>query len=106
MFEVAELFLVMFIVAATAFLPLGYSIFSDAAKEVTQIIRVDNRIQQPAKSRIPEDSTLRRHFMTQLRAEIENKHAPRPTDSTLKRHHDAMIAAEISKCVEELSGWS
>ncbi len=104
MIEVAELFLVMLIVAATAFFPLGYSIFNESSqKEIPQIISRGERLQQTAKVRIPEDSTLRRHFLTQLRAEVEAEFAPRPTDSTLKRHHDAMIAAEFEKRVEELS---
>ena len=103
MFEVAELFLVMFIVAATAFFPLGYSILSDTTtKEVPQIVRLEESVQQQKKLGIPEDSALRRHFLTQMRAEIEVAFGPRPTDSTLKRHHDAMIAAEMDKRLEKL----
>ncbi|WP_031435178.1 hypothetical protein [Methylomarinum vadi] len=104
MLEVAELFLVMIIVAATAFFPLGYSIFNETVnKEVPQIVRAEESIQQSKRSEIPEDSTLRRHFLTQLRAEVEAEFAPRPTDSTLKRHHDALIAAELEKRLEELA---
>jgi hypothetical protein len=44
---------------------------------------------------VPEDSMLKRHFLTQLRACIEKNKAPRPTDSTLRRHYEAMINAEI-----------
>lgn len=104
MFEVAELFLVMFVVAATAFFPLGYSIFNESAnKEVTQIVRLEASIQQPRQSKIPEDSTLRRHFLTQLRAEVESEFAPSPTDSALRRHHDALIDAEYEQRLENLS---
>lgn len=46
---------------------------------------------------IPEDSTLRRHYLTLLRANIEKNKAPRPTDSTLRRHYDAMLDAELEK---------
>lgn len=46
-------------------------------------------------SRVPEDSTLRRHFITQLKSEIEAKKGERPTDSILRRHYDAMIASEL-----------
>ncbi len=44
---------------------------------------------------VPEDSMLRRHFLTNLRATIEKNKAQRPTDSALRRHYDAMINAEI-----------
>lgn len=44
---------------------------------------------------VPEDSMLRRHFLTHLRATIEKNKASRPTDSALRRHYDAMINAEI-----------
>lgn len=44
---------------------------------------------------VPEDCVLRRHFLTQLRSEIEAGLSPRPTDSTLQRHYDAMIEAEL-----------
>lgn len=44
---------------------------------------------------IPEDSTLKRHFVSILKAEIESELPPRPTDSTLKRHYDAKVQAEL-----------
>jgi len=44
---------------------------------------------------IPEDSVLRRHYIAQLRSEIELELFPRPTDSTLKRHYDALVNAEL-----------
>jgi len=44
---------------------------------------------------IPEDSILKRHFLTHLRAEIEADLFPRPSDSILRRHYDAMVAAEL-----------
>ena len=47
------------------------------------------------EDRIPQDSTLRRHFVTQLLAELESGLASRPTDSTLKRHYDAMLDVEV-----------
>ncbi len=49
------------------------------------------------KKIIPEDATLRRHYISQLRATIEAAKAERPTDSTLRRHYDAMINAEIAQ---------
>lgn len=44
---------------------------------------------------IPEDSTLRRHFISALQVEIEAGMPPRPTDSSLKRHYDATVQAEL-----------
>lgn len=44
---------------------------------------------------LPEDSVLKRHFLTHLRAEIEAEFFPRPSDSILQRHYDAMVAAEL-----------
>ena len=44
---------------------------------------------------IPEDSTLKRHFIAILKAEIESKLPPRPTDATLKRHYDAQVQTEL-----------
>ncbi len=52
---------------------------------------------------IPEDSTLRRHFLSQLRREIENSFGNRPTDSTLKRHYDTMVDAEFDKRLHTFS---
>lgn len=53
---------------------------------------------------IPEDSMLKRHFLSQLRREIESGFGKRPTDSTLKRHYDAMVDAEFEARVDALSG--
>lgn len=47
------------------------------------------------KCSIPEDSVLRRHFMTQLRAEIESSLFPRPSDSVLQRHYEQLIESEL-----------
>ncbi|MDD1612114.1 MAG: hypothetical protein LUQ57_03135 [Methylococcaceae bacterium] len=56
--------------------------------------------------KLPEDSMLRRHFLTTLQMKIESRLPlpARPTDSLLKRHFDAMkknlVAAELNKYVE------
>jgi len=49
-------------------------------------------------SAVPEDSTLKRHFLTQLQAEFEAA-SPRPSDSTLKRHYDSLIKARVAAFV-------
>ncbi len=44
---------------------------------------------------IPEDSTLRRHFISNLKYEIESAMPARPTESTLKRHYDSTLQAKL-----------
>jgi len=46
---------------------------------------------------VPEDSALRRHFLSKLKAEVEMGLSPRPTCSMLRRHHDSLVAVEIEK---------
>ena len=62
--------------------------------------------QSVPETAIPEDSMLRRHFLTHLRSEIEAGHGSRPTDSTLKRHFDTMVNAEFEQRFEALSGYT
>ena len=50
---------------------------------------------------LPQDSTLRRHYLTHLHAMIAALKPARPTDSTLSRHYDALIYAEIDQCLSE-----
>jgi len=52
---------------------------------------------------LPEDSVLRRHFITQLRSEIELELFPRPTDATLQRHYDALVAAKLENRLTSLA---
>ncbi|MDD5463027.1 MAG: hypothetical protein PHG00_15575 [Methylococcales bacterium] len=47
--------------------------------------------------KLPEDSMLRRHHLTHLRALVESKAPQCPTDSTLRRHYEAMIENEVNK---------
>ncbi|MGZ8224436.1 MAG: hypothetical protein ACXWTK_10280 [Methylobacter sp.] len=59
--------------------------------------------QQPEKKqKIPQDSVLRRHYLTHLRTEIESGLAPCPTDSVLRRHYDHLIDTEMKKHMAEL----
>ena len=50
---------------------------------------------------LPQDSTLRRHYLAHLRGMIEALNPVRPSDSTLSRHYDALINAEIEQCLSE-----
>ncbi len=59
-------------------------------------------VAQPQKDKnenLPQDSMLRRHYLTHLWAMIESLKPPRPTDSTLSRHYDSIITAEIEQCL-------
>lgn len=44
---------------------------------------------------IPEDSTLKRHFIATLKCQIESEMSPRPTESTLKRHYDSTVQSKL-----------
>jgi hypothetical protein len=44
-----------------------------------------------SESNIPEDSTLRRHYLTHLYTQIAATLSPRPTDSVLRRHYDSLL---------------
>jgi len=57
--------------------------------------------QQIRNNNAPQDSTLKRHFLTHLREMIESVKHPRPTDSALSRHYDSLINAEIEQCVSD-----
>ena len=50
-----------------------------------------------AKTAIPQDSVLKRHFISQLRAEIEASMAAKPSDSVLRRHYDSLLSTELEK---------
>ncbi len=52
--------------------------------------------------KVPQDSMLKRHFVTHLRSLIESKKHPRPTDSMLRRHYDTMVDFELQKQLEDL----
>jgi cyanate lyase len=54
------------------------------------------------KMRIPEDSVLRRHFLSHLQYEVESELPDRPTDSVLKRHHDALVCARMAERLQQL----
>jgi hypothetical protein len=55
-------------------------------------------IVEKAKLAVPEDSMLRRHFLTQLRTQIETELFPNvANDASLKHYYEASIAAEFQK---------
>ena len=47
--------------------------------------------------KIPEDSTLRRHFITHLKSEIEATLYLCPNDSVLQRRYNTLVAVELNQ---------
>jgi hypothetical protein len=91
MTEVLLLMLLLF--AAYLFMPTTW-LSKIVSKNSPQVVRTRSTKTEIVPV-IPEDSTLRRHFLTQLRSEIEQSLFPRPTDATLQRHYDTMVDAEL-----------
>lgn len=87
MFEVTLLFLLMFLIAACAFLPWGmlFPQQSDTACDCSP-----NRELQAH-----EESPIKQNFLNYLQSEIESALFPRPTDSVLQRHYDTLVNAEL-----------
>lgn len=48
-------------------------------------------------AKIPEDSMLRRHYLTKLYTQVADRLPARPTDSALRRHYDTMLENEVKK---------
>ncbi|MGZ8136425.1 MAG: hypothetical protein ACXW1W_04895 [Methylococcaceae bacterium] len=49
------------------------------------------------KPAIPEDSALRRHYLTHQRYQLEARLPIRPTDSALRRHYEQLLTTELEK---------
>ncbi|MDD1609443.1 MAG: hypothetical protein LUO95_02205 [Methylococcaceae bacterium] len=56
---------------------------------------------ETSNKNLPQDSMLKRHYLTHLRAMIISLSPPRPTDSALSRHYDTQIAAKIEQCLND-----
>lgn len=93
MSEVLLVGLVMLIVAACAFAPLGCMLSTYANSRKPSGLGIS--AVGDAGLILPEDSILKRHFLTQLQSEIEATLFPRPTDSMLQRHYDSLVAAKV-----------
>lgn len=93
MFEVSMLFLVMLLIVACTFFPLGSStLFSSKSSQQS-----DDTCDLDSSSElmVAEDSTPKHSFLMHLQSEIESALFPRPTDSILQRHYDALVSAEV-----------
>ena len=53
------------------------------------------------KNNCPEDSVLKRHYLTHVCAMLEALAPARPTDAVLCRHYDAMMLAKIEQCLND-----
>ncbi len=70
---------------------------SEAKSEVTEVAKPAAKKVAAAGLQIPEDSTLKRHFISALRVEIESGMPPRPTDTALRNQYDAEVQVELDK---------
>lgn len=55
---------------------------------------------QSTELQIPEDSTLKRHFISTLKCKIESEMPSRPTESTLKRHYDSTVQSKLENLLD------
>lgn len=95
MLELIVFFMFAFYLAACFYSPERSAV---KASNFSRSIFVSENSSSPvteSKVILPEDSMLRRHFLTQLQSEIEATLYPRPTDSVLQRHYDALVATEL-----------
>jgi hypothetical protein len=51
---------------------------------------------------IPQDSSLRRHTLSQLHALLDSHKESRPTDSTLSRHHDSLVEVKVGSYTNDV----
>lgn len=73
------------------------SLFSGKSSKTNSTAQVEEK----PKLVIPEDSMLKRHFLTQLRADIENSLVPNLIDPSLRHYYEASVAAEFQKRLAE-----
>lgn len=57
---------------------------------------------ETSKLLIPEDSTLKRHFISKLRYEIEATLPPRPLEKVLLQHHQSIVDSQLEKVLTGL----
>jgi hypothetical protein len=71
------------------------AITESSAKPETSNESVVELLPERKASKIPEDSQLRRHYISHLYAQVSANLPPRPTDSTFRRHHDSLLENEV-----------
>jgi hypothetical protein len=50
---------------------------------------------------IPQDSVLRRHYLTHVRYMVESVSMPRPTESVLRRHYEQLVSSQAEACLDD-----
>ncbi len=90
------LLLMVLVFAAYLFLPSNWfsSFFSKANRKAIANSHFNEKLLL-----IPEDSVLRRHYITQLRLEIETE----LSDSSLLRYYNALLAEKLENGTATLS---
>lgn len=56
---------------------------------------------RPEMAWIPEDSVLRRHFLSQVAMMLESLAPPAPSDSVLRRHHEQWLRARFTATLSD-----
>jgi hypothetical protein len=88
--------------------PVQPAPIADISEPHTELVAVPNIVAEeiisakPAHLSVPEDSQLKRHFLTQLRAEIESAYATKPADSTLRRHYESLVDSAVNQRLNAL----
>ena len=67
---------------------------------VAPVFKVEKTIPKINKQ-LPQDSTLRRHYLAHLKMMLEVIYTGCPTESALKRHHETFIEAKIEDCLND-----
>lgn len=60
-----------------------------------------NPTENSGKSPLPEDSILKRHYLTHVYTMINSLATPRPAESVLRRHYDVMIITKVAQCLND-----
>jgi hypothetical protein len=72
-----------------------------ASESKPSVVKQTNKVvsSTPENSLLPQDSMLKRHYLTNLRAIIDSLSPFRPTDSALLRHYNTQLTANIEQCL-------
>jgi hypothetical protein len=87
-------------------LPLAATaVRGDTVAELVEVVGTNQEFASPSplidkEETTPEDSTLRRHYLSTRRAEKDAITNPYPTDSALRRHYDSVSAITLNKRVD------
>ncbi|CAG1020704.1 hypothetical protein MTYM_00464 [Methylococcales bacterium] len=76
--------------------PTGRPLVSNVIQKVSPTV-----VSTKTSHKIPQESVLRRHYLTHLRYMIETVSSPRPTESVLRRHHEQLIASQLDDCLKD-----